>query len=153
VEFESYSDAALCGAARFTSVVGKMAMASEVELLAEWASGVPHTAHRVVYIASTIWTEAYRVDRGVHNAGIEALRSLKRLGIREDRLVKLFTICKCKWIYFHALLRAESLGILTAAEINSAIDEDRPLDLNHLLAQVKNQLPEFGLDTYELRYD
>ncbi len=128
-------------------------MASEVELLTEWASGVPYTAHRAVYIASAMWIEAFRADRGNHYAGTEALRNLKRLGIREDRLVKLFNICKCKWIYFHALLRAESLGLLTAAELISAIDEDRPLDLNQLLAQVKNQLPEFGLETYELRYD
>jgi len=121
-------------------------MASEVQQLIEWACGVPYESHQAVSIANDMWIYGYRVDRGNPDGGNGPLRNLRRLGIRQARLVKLFQLCKHKYRYFHAVLRAESLGILTAAELNSAIDHGTPLDLNDLLTQVQKQLPEFGLE-------
>jgi hypothetical protein len=96
--------------------------------------------------AHDLWFFALRVDPNT-DAGTQALKDLKRLEIRGDRLEKLFhTICLGSFRSILTLIRAESLAILSTADLNSIIDDEKPVDLPSLLAQVQSRLPDFGTE-------
>ncbi len=114
-----------------------------VEYLSGEESNTPaaQAALRLFYYAG-------RIDPNTPNSRSQALRDLKRLGIRGNRLERLFVqVCHGSFSVILTLLRSESLGFLSAAELNAAIDEGHPLDLRSLLAQVQAQLPDFNKET------
>jgi hypothetical protein len=130
----------------------KRAMTSEYAAMHDWACGAPDNVQRAVLIAHSLSTDGYKYTEayptGMEYAGYQILRELIRLGLREDRLVKLHDkICNYRNRYLVALLRAEHLGIITATQLNKAIDEDEPLDLKAILAEIVLRFPYFG------RYD
>jgi hypothetical protein len=129
-------------------------MASEIGSMYEWACGVPTNVQRAVLITHWLSTDGYKYaeafSRGKKYAGNQILRALVRLGLREDRLVKLHDkICEARTRNVVAVLRAEELGIITATQLNKAIDEDQPLDLKAILAEIMRLFPNFG--RYEYR--
>jgi hypothetical protein len=93
--------------------------------------------------AQYLWAYGSRVDPEMPNT--QPLQALDRLGIRGDRLVKLvFEVCNGSFLLGLTLLKAQSLGIVTEAQINGIIDNGDPVDLPDLLTQVQKRFPLFG---------
>lgn len=77
--------------------------------------------------------------------GLGTFMSLDRLNVWEDRMYLLWNdVCGRDLTKMIAVLRANQLGMIGRDAITDAIDNRTSLDVDGLLAKVKERLPRFG---------
>ena len=87
------------------------------------------------------------INPDTNRGGLEAIFVLDILGIYGSKIWMLYKdVCRENLIYMMGLLRAYQLGMLTQAEILSAIDNQSSLNVAEYIAKIQASFPNFGMN-------
>jgi len=120
---------------------------SLLDILAKMGDGVPGA----LSVCGQIMQRAPLIDPRAGLGGLFVLLELDSLGIYGCRIWQLYKdACGQDLVKMIAVLRARQLGFVTRQEIYHAIaNYGEGLDLDELLAQVQERLPDFGREEQE----
>jgi hypothetical protein len=117
-----------------------------MDIMVMLAEGNPGAAS----VLGKMFNQGEAIDPDSALGGMSGLFALDTLGIYGSHIWVLYKdICGQNLVRMLGLLRANQLGFLSNADLKSAVHAlpaDRALDVDALLAKVKEQLPRFGED-------
>jgi hypothetical protein len=117
-----------------------------MDIMVMLAEGNPGAAS----VLGKMFHEGEAIDPDSMLGGMSGLFALDTLGIYGSHIWVLYKdICGQNLVRMLGLLRANQLGFLSNADLKNAVHAlpaDRALDVDALLAKVKEQLPRFGED-------